>query len=53
VKLIQQMREFLGFQPVGDLGEVSDIGEEHGELLALAGELDLLAARKDRVVRLR
>ena len=51
--LIEQLRDVLQFHPVGGLGEPGDVGEEHGELLALAGELHLLPALEDRGVDLR
>jgi hypothetical protein len=51
--LVEQLGDVLGFQRVGSLGEARDVGEEHSELLAPAGELDLLPALEDRGVDLR
>jgi hypothetical protein len=46
------MSDVLRLHPVGGLGEPGDVGEEHGELLALARELDLLPALENRGVDL-
>lgn len=51
--LVEQLGQLLGFQAVGRFGKTSNIREEHRQFLALAGDLDLLAAGENRFVDLR
>jgi hypothetical protein len=50
--VIQQTRQLLGFEAVGRLGEIGDVGEEDGQLLALGRDLGRLLAGEDRIVDL-
>ena len=51
--LVEQCGQVLGLQPLGGAGEVLDVGEEDGELLALGGDRDVLLAAEDALVDLR
>ncbi len=51
--LIDDLGQFFGFEPVGGLGKADNVGKEHCQLFARAGDLDLLLATEDRIVDLR
>jgi hypothetical protein len=51
--VIEQIGEVFGFELFGRLGEVDDIGEEDGQLLARRCDADILRAGEDRVIDLR
>ena len=51
--VVEQLRQILGLEPVGGLGETGDVGEKDGELLAAACNLDLLPAGENRIIELR
>jgi hypothetical protein len=50
--LVEETGQILRLEIVGDLGEILDIAEKDGELLALRLERDRMLAGKDRLVDL-
>src|ERR1700739_373956 len=50
--LIEQVRQLLGFETVGGLGEIGDVREEYGQLLPLGGDSGALSAGEDGIVQL-
>ncbi len=50
---VEELRQQFGLKPLGGRGEVLDVGEEDGELLALGVDGDVLLAGEDALVDLR
>jgi hypothetical protein len=50
---VEHRGELLGFEVLGGRGEIGDVGEEDGELLAVRRDLDALGAGEDRLIDLR
>jgi hypothetical protein len=50
--LIEQVRQFLGFETVGGLGEIRDVREEDRQLFPLGGDSGAVSTGEDRIVQL-